>query len=68
VCVYCHHFVVIDEDFKNRGLATIFRMGNEFLVGDELHSLLCSVGGATLFFDSDGVWMLGGNRGSAKGR
>ncbi|KAF2821919.1 hypothetical protein CC86DRAFT_410320 [Ophiobolus disseminans] len=47
-----HHFAVLDEDFTKRRLVTIYRIGNEDLVGDELDALPCSVAGSTLFLSS----------------
>ena len=40
-----HHFVVLNEDFTKRKLMTIYRIGDENLVGDELDALPCSAAG-----------------------
>jgi hypothetical protein len=43
-----HHFCVLGKDFEKRKLITIYRIGDENLVGDELDSLPCSVAGKCL--------------------
>jgi hypothetical protein len=39
------HFCVLGEDFQNRKLVTIYRIGDADPVGDELDSLPCSAAG-----------------------
>lgn len=43
-----HHFCVLGEDFEQRKLITVYRIGDENLVGDEMDSLPCSVAGKRL--------------------
>jgi hypothetical protein len=43
-----HHFCVLGEDFQKRKLVTIYRIGDEYLKGDELDSLPCSAAGKLL--------------------
>lgn len=40
-----HYFAVLGEDFAERRVVTIYRIGDEYLRGDELDSLPCSVAG-----------------------
>ena len=40
-----HYFAVLGEDFTKRKMVTIYRIGDEDLVGDELDALPCSVAG-----------------------
>ena len=40
-----HYFAVLGDDFVKRRLVTIWRMGDEYLEGDELDALPCSVAG-----------------------
>jgi hypothetical protein len=49
VCVDYHHFVVLGDDFKKRGLATICKIGDENLRGDKLGSMPCSVKEVSVF-------------------
>jgi hypothetical protein len=39
------YFAVLDEDFTKRRMVTIYRIGDECLIGDELDALPCSVAG-----------------------
>jgi hypothetical protein len=43
-----HYFAVLGDDFTNRGVVTIYRVGDEYLVGDELGALPCTVTGRCL--------------------
>lgn len=43
-----HYFAVLGEDFTEPRVVTIYRIGDEYLRGDELDSLLCSVAGESV--------------------
>jgi hypothetical protein len=49
VCVDHHHFVVVGGDFRKRGLVTVYRIGDENLLGDRLKSMPCSAKGVAVF-------------------
>lgn len=40
-----HHFAVLGEDFAQRRMVTIYRIGDENLIGDELDAFPCSLAG-----------------------
>jgi len=44
-----HYFAVLGEDFSERGLVTLYRIGDEELMGQKLESRLCSVEKSTMF-------------------
>jgi hypothetical protein len=49
-----HHFCVLGEDYAKRKLVTIWRIGDEYLVGDKLDSLPCAASVATVFLSAMG--------------
>jgi hypothetical protein len=50
VCVDQHHFVVLSEDYTNRGSVTICGIGDKNLRGDNLESMIsCSVKEVSVF-------------------
>jgi hypothetical protein len=52
VCVDLYHFAVLGEDFVRRAFVTIYRIGDEYLRGDEVDSVPCSVAMSTIFLSS----------------
>jgi hypothetical protein len=51
-CVDRYHIVVLGEGFEKRRLVVVYKIGDRFLIGDELNSLPCSARGATLFLSA----------------
>ncbi|CAI6302108.1 unnamed protein product [Periconia digitata] len=52
LCVDWHHFAVLGEEYKEKGLVALYRIGDEDLVGSNLEKLSCSVAGSTLALSS----------------
>jgi hypothetical protein len=42
----------LKEGFEKRRLVVVYRIGDRFLIGDELNSLPCSARGSTLFLSA----------------
>ncbi|KAF2640000.1 hypothetical protein P280DRAFT_25299 [Massarina eburnea CBS 473.64] len=47
-----HYFAVLGQDFTKRRMVTIYRVGDEDLIGDKLEALPCSIAGSTLFLSA----------------